>query len=352
MNAFRDGDMRQAGVPRMNIRDLVLQTVSGQIVDPVVRPNPYRIGADGRPRILPGPGGIVLNHRVGDRCVGLAGDHIEPGVAIRNDRPAGSDNREGANLALQTYTCIGNLALVVDGNGAGERGFVTGKHGGVNHVLIDFALRVLRRLRNGDRIQIYACGLGLRLLDHPHVTVMNASVRLLRRWGLRADGERLAVPVTHYVPSAIMGSGIGRNNAVQGDCDIQLFDREAVRRFRLDRLRFGDFVAIADADHSFGRAVRSRSVSIGVIIHGDSTVSGHGPGVVTLLTGEARWLLPRRDPRANLAEIMGLRRLPPARQHPPLVHAEQGAAASHCACSRLRRNEQRVQARQHGRGEA
>lgn len=332
MNMIGQAEMRAAGVPRMNIRDLVMQTVSGQIADPVVRPNPYRVGNDGRPRILPGPGGIVLNHRVGDRCVGLAGDHIEPGVAIRNDRPAGTDNREGANLALQAYACIGNDALVVDGEGAGERGVVTGKHGGVNHVLVDFAPHILRRLRNGDKIQIYACGLGVRLLDHPHITVMNASVRLLRRWGLKAEGERLAVPVTHYIPSAIMGSGIGRHNAVQGDYDIQLFDPEIVRRFRLDRLRFGDFIAIADADHRFGRAFRSRCISIGIIIHGDSTVSGHGPGVVTLLTGERRWLLPRRDSRANLAEALGLRRLPPAREHATLIHGDRRRLPGQGAC--------------------
>lgn len=163
---------------------------------------------------------------------------------------------------------------------------------------------------------------------------MNASVRLLQRWGLRAERERLAVPVTHYLPSAIMGSGIGRNNAAQGDYDIQLFDPQVVRRFRLDRLRFGDFIAIADADHRYGRAFRGRCVSIGVVIHGDSTVSGHGPGVATLLTGEGRWLLPRLDPRANLAERLGLRRLPPPAEHATLVHADQRRAAEACACSR------------------
>ena len=59
-------------------------------------------------------------------------------------------------------------------------------------------------------------------------------------------------------------------------------------------------------------------MTIGIIIHSDSTVAGHGPGVTTLLTGEARHLVPLRDPRANLAEILGIRRLPPARPHTPL----------------------------------
>jgi hypothetical protein len=54
----------------------------GQIAHPVGAGNPYRIGNDGVPRVLPATGGIVLNHRVGDRCVGLMGNHIEPGVAL------------------------------------------------------------------------------------------------------------------------------------------------------------------------------------------------------------------------------------------------------------------------------
>jgi hypothetical protein len=115
-----------------------------------------------------------------------------------------------------------------------------------------------------------------------------------------------------------MGSGLGRNNSYLGDCDIQLFDPEIVRRFRLDRLRFGDLVGIVDADHRFGRSFRTGAMTIGIIIHSDSTVSGHGPGVTTLLTGEARHLVPLRDPRANLAEILGVRRLPPARPYTPL----------------------------------
>jgi hypothetical protein len=201
---------------------------------------------------------------------------------------------------------------------AGRRGYVTGKHGGVDHVLIDFPTAVLRNLQIGNRVQIYACGVGMRLLQHPEISIMNCSVRLLRRWGVRSEADRLIAPVTHLIPAAIMGSGLGRNNSYLGDCDIQLFDPEIVRRFRLDRLRFGDLVAIADADHRFGRSFRTGAMTIGIVIHSDSTVSGHGPGVTTLLTGDARYLVPLRDPRANLAEILGIRRLPPARSYMPL----------------------------------
>jgi uncharacterized protein DUF4438 len=148
----------------INQDELVLAAVLGQIAPPVAGVNPYRIGHDGIPRVLPGTGGIALNQRIGDRCVGLAGDHVEPGVALHNNSREVIGIREGPNLALLTYACVGNRARVVSGPCTGQWGLVTGKHGGVNHVLVDFPPAVLRRLCIGDRMQIYAVGLGLRLL--------------------------------------------------------------------------------------------------------------------------------------------------------------------------------------------
>jgi hypothetical protein len=326
--------MRRAGAPRINREELVAIAITGRIADPVAQSNPYRMGQDGQSRILPGPGGIVLNFRVGDRCVGLAADHVEPGVAIRNYR-ALPDNKDGANLALQTFACVGNSATVIDGPGAGAKGVVTGKHGGVNHVLIDFQPEALKRLRVGDRIQVHGYGSGLRFPDHPEISAMNLSVRLARAWGLRSDGSRLRVPVTHVIPAAVMGSGVGRNNAVRGDQDIQLFDPGIIRRFRLDRLRFGDLVAIAGADHRHGRAFHTGFVTIGVVVHSDSTVSGHGPGMTTLLSGDARRLIPHFDANANIAGLLGLRELPAARPHRPLIQKEGHERASRCECGRV-----------------
>jgi hypothetical protein len=315
-----------------NRADLVTVAVAGTIGDALMRNNPYRVGQDGILRVLPGTGGIVVSHRIGDRCVGLAADHIEPGVAIRNT--GGGSDRGNASAGLTALACIGNKAVVLDGPCAGQHGYVTGKHGGVDHVLIDFPSSVLRRLQIGNKIQVYSCGVGMRLLEHPDITVMNCSPRLLALWGLRSSHGRLIAPVTHLVPAAIMGSGIGRNNAYLGDCDIQLFDPDIVRRFRLNLLRFGDMVAIIDADHRFGRSFRTGAITIGVVIHSDSTVSGHGPGVTTLLTGESRSLVPQRDLNANLAHLLALRTLPPARPHPTLMQMDR--ASLQIATSRQR----------------
>jgi hypothetical protein len=309
---------RAAGGPRINLGDLALVAVAGQIAHPVGHANPYRIGHDGVSRMLPGTGGIVLNHRIGDRCIGLAGDHIEPGVALHNNAREVVGPRDGPNNALMTYACVGNRARVISGPCTGQLGRVTGKHGGINHVLVDFAPGVLQRLCIGDRIQLYSCGLGVRLLDYPDVVVLNCAPSLLRRWRLWQRGGQLHVPVTHLVPGALMGSGLGKNTGWRGDYDIQLANPATRTRHRLDRLRFGDLVCIVDADCRYGPTYREGHLTVGVIVHGDSTVAGHGPGVTPLLTGPASILRPVHSEQANLAEVYGLRRLPPARAYSPI----------------------------------
>jgi hypothetical protein len=319
------------GSPQMNLNRLVAVSVSGQIAHPVARGAPHRVGYDGVPRVLPGTGGIVLNRRIGDLCVGLAGDHIEPGVALHNNGREVVGPRDGPNNALITYACVGNRARVVSGPCAGMSGIVTGKHGGINHVLVDFPTEVLLRLQIGDRVQIVSHGLGLRLLEHPRVQVLNCAPRLLRRWGIverEGRARLLQVPVTHQVPARLMGSGLGRNTAWRGDYDIQLADRATRQRHGLGSLRFGDMVAIVDADARQGPSFRRGRVSIGVIVHGDSTVSGHGPGVTVLLTGPAQVLRPLHDANANLANLLDVRRAVPPRQRKTLPETDR---RPHCA---------------------
>ena len=150
---------------------------------------------------------------------------------------------------------------------------------------------------------------------------------------MQRDGG-LRVPVTHLVPARLMGSGLGRHTAWRGDYDIQLADRQARRRWRLGSLRFGDMVAIVSGDTRFGPSYRDGRITVGVIVHGDSTVSGHGPGVTALLTGPAAQLRPVLSADANLARILGVRSPRPARQRRTLPEAE-GRAASRLRASAL-----------------
>lgn len=310
---------RRKAALRINLRELVMQVVSGRVTNAVGRPNPYRIGNDGVPRILPGPGGIVVSHRIGDSCVGLAGDHVEPGAAIRNDERGFVGAADGPNLSLMTSACVGNVARIAGGPCRGAKGLVTGKHGGVNHVLVDFDRRSLFNLNIGDPIQIYAYGLGLRLPDSPDIAVTNCAPGLLRRWRPTWRSGALEVRVTHIMPAAIIGSGLGQYNVCRSDFDIELFDPRVRRRFGLHALRFGDLVCVRDGDSRFGFSWRSGRVTIGVVAHSDSTVSGHGPGIVALLTGSALRIRPIIDSRANLAALYARRPLSPPLSRVPLA---------------------------------
>src|SRR5690349_9613739 len=95
-----------------NADQLVLAAVTGTSCNPVGRATAYRSGQDGTRRVLPGTGGISINRRIGDPCVGVPGDHIEPGVSLRNSSREVAGPRAGPNLGLMTYACCGNRARV------------------------------------------------------------------------------------------------------------------------------------------------------------------------------------------------------------------------------------------------
>lgn len=279
---------------------LVAQILTAQVAPPLLPASLYDIGADGVPRILPSVGGITLNVRVGDSAFAFEADHIEPAVSARHP-----DDK--VNAAFCTLACVGNVATVASGEAKGERGVVTGKHGGIEHVMIDFPERVMERMQIGDAINVRACGVGLAIGDAGDVKVFNCDPDLLDKFGIERARTKLRVPVARIVPARVMGSGLGRQTVVRGDYDIQCFDDTTVREFGLDQLRLGDIVAITDADNSFGRIYRTGAVTIAVVSHGMSNIAGHGPGVTTLATSASGALEPHVDPRGNLATILGLR---------------------------------------------
>jgi hypothetical protein len=287
--------------------------VAGEIVPPGVcgpAADPYRA-----PR-LPGPGGIVLTQRVGDPCIGLATEGLEPGAAIQWIGPRGAGDPSAPNRALNAYACIGNPALVLTGPARGQRGVVTAKQGACDHVCVDFPFKVLRRLRIGDRLQIYAQGLGLRLPDYPGLRVRHCSPRLIRGWGLASAPPRLLVPVTHRIPGAALesGGGEGADPPGLGDYRLRLDDPELAGRLGLGRLRFGDLVAIRHPQAGTGRG--GGLTAIALVVSGASPLAGLGPRVLGLIAGSSRHLDPVLDRRANLAAVLGLRQLVGARSRP------------------------------------
>lgn len=293
-------------MPEINRDRLIVQTVSGEITHPLKNRSPYDISAEGDPRVLPGVGGIVLNARVGDSAIDWEADHVEPGASFSHLTDKASRQKRN-NYAFNVLACVGNEATMISGEAEGETGTVVGKHGGIEHVMVDFPRDVLEELRIGDRVQVKACGVGMEFTDVEGVKPVNCSPRLLDALEVEWEDGVLSVPVTHVIPARIMGSGLGADAAERGDYDIQMFDEDVVEEHELDTLRFGDLVAIRNADHSYGRIFRSGAVTVGVVVHSRSVVSGHGPGVTTLMTAREGNIEPVRDASANLAELLELR---------------------------------------------
>ena len=289
-----------------NVEKLVKISVVGEVSSPVFWRSPYRISSDGTPVVLPGVGGVTYNIRVGDLATGWEADHVEPGVSMQNKE---KDERfpGGANMALNILACVGNKAVVVSESAKGAEGIVTGKHGGIEHVLVDFPPETLEKLLIGDKILIKAFGVGLKLLDHHDIKVMNLSPRFLETIDPKPKGDTLEIPVTHIIPAAIMGSGLGANQTYSGDYDIQLFDEEAKQEYGLEDLRLGDLVAIKDADHSYGRIYKQGAMTVGIVVHSDCVISGHGPGVTTLFTSSSGKIVPKINSKANIAVLLKLR---------------------------------------------
>ncbi len=287
---------------RTNKEKCVMMSIQGKVDHPRAKYPGYRVGHDGKGRIIPATGGITYNFFIGDSCMGIAGDHVEPGVSTRN--PVDIENS-----AYNILACIGNKAVVISGDAKGAEGVVTGVHGGIDHVMIAFDKRTLDKLTSDDKFLIKSCGQGLELLDYPDITVMNLDPDLLEKLNIveNSDGT-LTVPVTHSVPAYLMGSGLGSSTMASGDYDIMTHDPKSVEEFNLKNLRFGDVVMIEDHTNVNGPHYLAGSGSIGVICHSDSFTSGHGPGVTILLTSSKSKLVAKIDQNANIANYLNFKK--------------------------------------------
>ncbi len=290
--------------------NVMLKTNQLKVVEFILQcqPGPPRsrgtwgVDHEGQPFILPGIGGITVNVQVGDPAFGWAGDHVEPGVSCTADTKKPFDH---PNVSLQLYACVGNRAHVISGEAKGAKGIVIGHHGGSEHVIVDFAKSDKDKMCYDDKIIINGRGQGLELLDYPEIKCFNLDPDLLDKLDIKPlSGGKLEVPVTTIVPAPCMGSGVGSAHVASGDYDIMTSDPETVAEYGLDKIRFGDFVALQDHDNRFGRAFRKGAVSIGIVIHSNCLRAGHGPGVATILTAKTPKIVPVIDARANIADIL------------------------------------------------
>lgn len=277
---------------KTNENKLVSHAALGNIAHPTIGKS-YWTSFDGKAINLPSVGSITYDYKIGDNCVDIVGDHVEPGVSIKN-----YDKQN--NMTLNHLACIGNIATVVSGKAAGKTGVVTGKHGGVDHVIIYFDEDTLNEMVIGDSIQIKTKGLGLELLDYPSIKMFNIDPDLFNKLDITEENNKVSVAVSKVLPAHLLGAGIGSSNIQIGDYDIMLHDQSENEKYGLNDLRFGDIIAIENHYAAFGPYYKSGSLSIGVIVHSDSQSAGHGPGVVIIMSDDSKKLKYHLDESANL----------------------------------------------------
>ena len=173
--------------------------------------------------------------------------------------------------------------------------------------MVWFPRQVVEKLSLGDKVQVKAWGVGLKIMGHSNIKVNKVSPNLLENMGITEKGEKLVVPVSKVLPGWIMGAGIGYDPSVETvDYDIQTTCPETNEELGLDELKLGDVIAIMDHYDAWGRGRYGGAVTIGVIVHGWSDLAGHGPGVnpiMAALPGELETML---DSKANIKNYLGI----------------------------------------------
>ena len=281
---------------KTNEKKLIKMSIGGYVTQPSFKNPGYIPDNDGNSVILPGMYGVVNNVKVGDKAFGWNGDHIEPGVSIDSENV-------NEHFALHYLVCTGNKAIVRSGEAKGKTGIVTGEHA---RNLIHFEQNILEKICVGDQIDIITHGRGLKLLDFPEIEIKKIDPNLLKSMNFKVKNKKLIVDVAIELPIKIMGSGAELNSEYV-DQDLMSGDRSLMKKLRIDQMKLGDLIVINHADHRWGRSYKKDHVSIALCIHGDSVMTGHGPGIMTIMTGTKKTLGWRINKKANLKNILKIK---------------------------------------------
>ena len=281
---------------KTNEKKLIKMSIGGYVTQPSFKNPGYIPDNDGNSVILPGMYGVVNNVKVGDRAFGWNGDHIEPGVSIDSENI-------NEHFALHYLVCTGNKAIVRSGEAKGKTGIVTGEHA---RNLIHFEQNILKKICVGDQIDIITHGRGLKLLDFPEIEIKKIDPNLLKSMNFKVVNKKLIVDVAIELPIKIMGSGAELNSEYV-DQDLMSGDRSLMKKLKIDQMKLGDLIVINHADHRWGRSYKKDHVSIALCIHGDSVMTGHGPGIMTIMTGTKKNLGWRINKKANLKNILKIK---------------------------------------------
>ncbi len=303
---------------RTNKDRLMEQALLGKIAPPTMPVEGGLIGGyvttwDGRPKIGIGVGGIKYNVTVGDPCLGWPeAEFLEPGVTLEgvDAKPGGPrpQRPEGTVMAFVKLSCVGDEVTVVNGEGKGAAGVVTGKGGTAStasHVFAHFPEEELEKLNIGDKVRIKALGVGLEIEGFDG-RIFNSSPSFLDSLEPELDGGVLTMPVVKEIPSYAMGMGVGGAPAESGNWCIQTSPPHLVEELGLGDLRIGDLVACRDAIMSYGKGFYRGAVTVGIITVGGSEIAGHGPGVMAIAASKKGKIRPRIDPEANVSKYLGV----------------------------------------------
>ena len=281
---------------KTNEKQLIKMSICGYATQPSFKNPGYIPNNDGQAVIYPGMFGVVNNVKVGDKAFGWAGDHIEPGVSIDSENL-------NEHFALHYLVCTGNKAIVRSGEAKGSIGIVTGEHA---RNLVHFNQKILNKICIGDQIDIITHGRGLKLLDFPNIELKKIDPKLLKSMTLKVVNKKLIVDVAIELPIRIMGSGAELNSEYV-DQDLMSGDRNLMKKLKIDQMRLGDLIVINHADHRWGRSYKKNHISIAICIHGDSVMTGHGPGIMTIMTGHKKDLGWKINKKANIKNLLKIK---------------------------------------------
>ena len=301
-------------VVKTNKDSLIRQVVMGKVSAPTLAVSgrgSYVTTWDGKPKLGVGIGGIKLNVKVGDPCLGWPQtEYMEPGVALMgiDDSASAGRSAPGSAQAFVKYSCIGNVVEVVSGAAKGAKGHITGK-GGMSgtsrHVQAHFDKDTVEKLLVGDKMKVNSNGVAFEVEGFDG-KVYNMDPSFFEAMNPELDGDTLVLPVAKVIPIIAMGYGVGGGSADSGTWCIQSNPPHLVEKLGLADLKFGDIVALQDGLIAYGKGFYKGAVTVGVVTTGESHQAGQGPGVMAIASSKHGKIKTRVDPTANVAKYLGL----------------------------------------------
>jgi hypothetical protein len=164
---------------------------------------------------------------------------------------------------------------------------------------------VLYNLAIGDKVQVRAFGVGLKLVGHPGVRAISLSPELFETMKLEQINKKLIVPVTKVIPAEYVGQGSGGSPSESNNWDIQTQSPDAIELIK--DLRLGDVVMLKDILSSWGRGYYEGASTIGIVSCGSSNAMGQGVGVTVLLTCKDGEIVPKIVSEANIGKYLELK---------------------------------------------